>query len=65
MNQFEYMHRAHKAIAIFAFSRDLIVSRIEIGPENITVESFRGEYGNSRTDEFASLEVLEKAAYGF
>ena len=65
MNQFEYMHRAHKALAMFAFHLDMIVISVIIEAENIKILGFEGDYSCVRTYAFSSLASLESQAYGF
>lgn len=70
MNQFEYMHRAHKALAMFAFHLDMKVISVTIEAGSIEAGSieicgFVGDYSCTRTYAFSSLASLESQAYGF
>lgn len=65
MDQFEYMHRAHKALAMFAFHLDMKVISVTIEAGSIEICGFVGDYSCTRTYAFSSLASLESQAYGF
>lgn len=65
MNQFEYMHRAHKALAMFAFHLGMKVISVTIEAGSIEICGLVGDYSCTRTYEFSSLASLESQAYGF
>lgn len=65
MNQFEYMHRAHKALAMLAFHLNMKVISVTIKVGSIEICGFVGNYSFTRTYTFSSLASLESQAYGF
>lgn len=65
MNQFEFLGRINKAIAMYAFSNNIVISEVTVNFKAVTVKGYRDSEQCKLTMEFTSLEHLEKAAYGF
>lgn len=42
MNQFEFLARAHRVLAMYAFSMDMKIISIDIEFENISIPSYVG-----------------------
>ncbi|QEG07037.1 hypothetical protein H1O13_gp10 [Klebsiella phage Sin4] len=65
MNQFEFLARAHRALAMYAFSMDMKIISIEIEFENISISGYVGGSLHVTKFSFPSLAILEREAFGF
>lgn len=65
MNQFEYMYRAHKALAMFAFSKNMKIISVEVEFNNISISGYVGGSYHVTKLSFPSLDSLEREALGF
>nr|CAK6606153.1 unknown function [Klebsiella phage vB_Kpl_K53PH164C2] len=65
MNQFEFLARAHRALAMCAFSNDIKVSEVKVSYKSMVLIGFNNSTQCFVNLEFVSIEHLEKAAYGF
>lgn len=65
MNQFEFLARAHRALAMYAFSMDMKIISIEIEFENISISGYVGGSCHVTKFSFPSLAYLEREALGF
>lgn len=65
MNQFEFLARAHRALAMYAFSMDMKIISIEIEFENISISGYAGGSYHVTKFSFQSLASLEREAFGF
>lgn len=65
MNQFEFLVRAHRALAMYAFSMDMKIISIEIEFENISISGYVGGSCHVTKFSFPSLATLEREALGF
>ncbi|QQO89566.1 hypothetical protein LF20_14 [Klebsiella phage LF20] len=65
MNQFEFLSRAHRALAMYAFSIDMKIISIEIEFENISISGYVGGSCHVTKFSFPGLSYLERQAPGF
>ncbi|WWD14329.1 hypothetical protein CPL00376_CDS0070 [Klebsiella phage SlimeyKevin] len=65
MNQFEFLARAHRALAMYAFSMDMKIISIEIESDSISIFGYVGESRHVTKFIFPSLDSLEHEAFGF
>lgn len=65
MNQFEFLARAHRALAMYAFSMDMKIISIEIESDSISIFGYVGESRYVAKFSFPSLASLEREAFGF
>ena len=65
MNQFEFLARAHRALAMYAFSMEMKVISIEIELENISISGYVCGSCYVTKFSFPSLDSLEREAFGF
>lgn len=64
-NQFEFLSRVNKAVAMYAFSNGIEISEVSVSFKSVTLSGYKLSEQCSLSLEFTSLEHLEKAAYGF
>lgn len=65
MNQFEFLARAHRALAMYAFSMDMKIISIEIESDSISIYGYVGDSYHVTKFSFPSLSSLEREAFGF
>lgn len=65
MNQFEFLARAHRALAMYAFSMDMKIISIEVECQGISISGYIGVACHVTKFSFASLQHLEREAFGF
>lgn len=65
MNQFEFLARAHRALAMYAFMMDMKIISIEVEFSHISISGYVGGACHVTKFSFASLAHLEHEALGF
>lgn len=65
MNQFEFLARAHRALAMYAFSTNMKIISIEIEFEKISISGYVGGSCHVTKFSFLGLAYLEREALGF
>lgn len=65
MNQFEFLARAHRALAMYAFSMNMKIISIEVAFDNIRISGYVGGSFHVTKFSFPSLANLEHGAFGF
>lgn len=65
MNQFEFLARAHRALAMYAFSVGMKIISVEIEFGNIRISGYVGDSYHVTKFSFPSLACLEREAFGF
>ena len=65
MNQFEFLARAHRALAMYAFSMNMKIISIEVAFDNISISGYVGGSLHVTKFSFPSLASLEREAFGF
>ena len=65
MNQFEFLARAHRALAMYAFSMNMKIISIEVAFDNISISGYVGGSYHVTKFSFPSLASLEREAFGF
>lgn len=65
MNQFEFLARANRALAMYAFSMNMKIISIEVEFQNISISGYIGGACHVTKFSFTSLQHLEREAYGF
>lgn len=65
MNQFDFLARAHRALAMYAFSMNMKIISIEVEFNNISISGYVGGAYHVTKFTFVSLEHLEREAFGF
>lgn len=65
MNQFEFLARAHRALAMYAFSVGMNIISVEIELGNISIYGYVGDSYHATKFSFPSLACLEREALGF
>lgn len=65
MNQFEFLARAHRALAMYAFSKSMKIISVEVEFNNISIFGYVGGSYHVTKFSFPSLASLEREALGF
>lgn len=65
MGQFEFLARAHRALAMYAFSVGMNIISVEIEFGSISISGYVGESCHVTKFSFPSLASLEREALGF
>lgn len=65
MNQFEFLARAHRALAMYAFSKNMKIISVEVELNNISISGYVGGSCHLTKFSFLGLEYLEREALGF
>lgn len=65
MNQFEFLARAHRALAMYAFSVGMKIISVEIEFGNISIYGYVGDSYRVTKFSFPPLACLEREAFGF
>ncbi|AXN53765.1 hypothetical protein HOU82_gp04 [Klebsiella phage TSK1] len=65
MNQFEFLARAHRALAMYAFSIGMKIISVEIEFGSISTSGYVGDSYHVTKFIFPSLASLEREAFGF
>lgn len=65
MGQFEFLARAHRALAMYAFSMNMKIISIEVAFDNVSISGYVGDSLHVTKFSFPSLANLEREAFGF
>ena len=65
INQLKFLARAHRALAMYAFSMNMKIISIEIEFDNIRIPGYVGGSLHVTKFSFPSLDSLEREALGF
>ncbi|UEP19853.1 hypothetical protein [Klebsiella phage vB_KpnS-VAC112] len=65
MGQFEFLARAHRALAMYAFSVGMKIISVEIEFGSISISGYVGGSLHVTKFSFPSLASLEREAFGF
>lgn len=65
MGQFEFLARAHRALAMYAFSVGMKIISVEIEFGSISISGYVGDSYHVTKFSFPSLASLEREAFGF
>lgn len=65
MNQFEFLARSHRALAMYAFSVGMKIISVEVEFDNISISGYVGDSYHVTKFSFPSLSSLEREAFGF
>lgn len=65
MNQLEFLVRAHRALAMYAFSVGMKIISVEVEFDNISIYGYVGDSYHVTKFSFPSLVSLEREAFGF